>query len=572
MIYIGNNEISNIYIGTNEIYGIYAGDLQIYPTDFGIVTAISLENLVWVEDVPRSGGTADSGNCSFSVIAYYDSGKRKNVTHDATISGSLVVPEATADTREMVGTLTLTATYSGFTATGSVDVYQAASFEPSKEPLTFNILSAGTIIWKASSASIAKTIDYKLNNGEWTSITSNTGSSAPTITVNSGDKVQFRGNNAQYATDTSAYNSFSGSTASFDVEGNIMSLIYGDDFVNNLTISSTYAFTGLFKYCAKLVSTENLILPANTLANNCYQYMFDGCTSLTTAPELPARTLANACYQNMFKDCSSLTTAPELPATTLKYGCYYGMFQGCTSLTTAPELPATTLTSGCYQYMFYYCTSLATAPALPATTLADYCYSHMLERCTSLTTAPELPATTLKNSCYDNMFYGCKSLTTAPELPATTLDSSCYSQMFQGCTSLTTAPSILPATTLKVYCYSEMFKNCTSLITVPSNLLPATTLAQSCYRYMFKGCSKLTTAPELPATTLATSCYYNMFYDCTSLNYIKCLATDISATNCTSYWVSGVASTGTFVKNPNMASWTTGFSGIPTGWTVENNS
>ena len=49
MIYIGNNEISNIYIGTNEIYGIYAGDLQIYPTDFGIVTAISLENLVWAD-------------------------------------------------------------------------------------------------------------------------------------------------------------------------------------------------------------------------------------------------------------------------------------------------------------------------------------------------------------------------------------------------------------------------------------------------------------------------------------------------------------------------------------------
>lgn len=126
MIYIGNNEISNIYVGTEEITGIYAGDLQIYPTDFGIVTAISLENLVWVKDVPYSGGTADSGNCSFKVYAYYDSGKRKNVTYGATISGSLIVPETTADTREMVGTLTLTASYSGFTATGSVDAYQKA--------------------------------------------------------------------------------------------------------------------------------------------------------------------------------------------------------------------------------------------------------------------------------------------------------------------------------------------------------------------------------------------------------------------------------------------------------------
>lgn len=126
MIYIGNNEISNIYIGTDEIYGIYAGDLQIYPTDFGIVTAVTLENLAWVTDVPSSGGTADSANCSFDVYAYYDSGKRRKVNKDAVISGSLVVPATTAETREMVGTLTLTVSYSGFTDSDSVDVYQAA--------------------------------------------------------------------------------------------------------------------------------------------------------------------------------------------------------------------------------------------------------------------------------------------------------------------------------------------------------------------------------------------------------------------------------------------------------------
>lgn len=126
MIYIGNSEISNIYIGIDEIFGIYAGDLQIYPTDFGSVTAITLEDLAWVNDVPASGGTADSGNCSFNVYAYYDSGKRRKVNKDATISGSLVVPATTAETRELVGTLTLTATYSGFTDSDSVDVYQKA--------------------------------------------------------------------------------------------------------------------------------------------------------------------------------------------------------------------------------------------------------------------------------------------------------------------------------------------------------------------------------------------------------------------------------------------------------------
>jgi hypothetical protein len=87
---------------------------------------------------------------------------------------------------------------------------------------------------------------------------------------------------------------------------------------------------------------------------------------------------------------------------------------------------------------------------------------------------------------------------------------------------------------------------------------------------MFYRCTNLRTAPELPATTLAKDCYVGMFYDCTNLNYIKCLATNISANNCTGNWVSNVSSTGTFIKDANMTSWTTGNSGIPRNWTVQN--
>jgi hypothetical protein len=87
---------------------------------------------------------------------------------------------------------------------------------------------------------------------------------------------------------------------------------------------------------------------------------------------------------------------------------------------------------------------------------------------------------------------------------------------------------------------------------------------------MFSGCKSLTTAPELPATTLADACYSCMFINCSKLNYIKMLATDISASNCLTNWVSGVASTGTFVKNPAMTSLPTGDAGIPEGWTVQN--
>ena len=288
--------------------------------------------------------------------------------------------------------------------------YLSGDLKPEETPLTFTITGDGVIRWKTSNTSIAKDIQYKKNDGNWASITSNTGNSAPSISVAAGDVVQFRGNNTSYATSTS-YNTFSGTTCQFKVYGNIMSLIDSTGFTTATTLASTHTFTRLFIYCTGLTSSKNLILPATTLTSNCYQSMFSNCTSLTQAPALPITTMAINCYQYMFA--------------------------GCTSLTQAPELPATTLTSNCYQSMFSNCTSLTAAPALPATTLAGTCYESMFSNCTSLTTAPSiLPATTLIGSCYSNMFRNCTSLTEAPELPATTLTENCYNYMFQGCTNL----------------------------------------------------------------------------------------------------------------------------------------
>jgi hypothetical protein len=113
-----------------------------------------------------------------------------------------------------------------------------------------------------------------------------------------------------------------------------------------------------------------------------------------------------------------------------------------------------------------------------------------------------------------------------------------------------------------------MFQGCTSLTTAPE--LHATTLTTRCYYDMFNGCTSLVTLPKLIAATLALKSYYRMFYGCTSLNSITCLATDISATDCTTNWVGGVAANGTFTKAASMEDWSEGVSGIPNGWTVKN--
>jgi hypothetical protein len=113
-----------------------------------------------------------------------------------------------------------------------------------------------------------------------------------------------------------------------------------------------------------------------------------------------------------------------------------------------------------------------------------------------------------------------------------------------------------------------MFAGCTSLTTAPK--LPATTLVKGCYYFMFSRCESLTSAPELPAAKLADNCYAWMLQRCPNLSHITMLATDISAVNCLEEWVLDVASSGTFVKHPNMTSLPTGKHGIPEGWTVQN--
>lgn len=199
--------------------------------------------------------------------------------------------------------------------------------------------------------------------------------------------------------------------------------------------------------------------------------------------------------------------------------------------------------------------------------LKDYCAYGLFLGCTGLTSASGLimNAKSVPSNGYCVMFRNCTNLASVPALPATTLGINCYSNMFRNCTSMTSAPS-LPATSLASGCYSSMFRNCSSITTAPE--LPATTLAENCYNAMFYECSGMTVAPVLNASTLAAGSYQNMFGSCSSLSAITCMATDISASACTSNWVSGVSASGVFKKEDSMSGWTTGASGIPRGWTV----
>ena len=389
-------------------------------------------------------------------------------------------------------------------------------------------------------------------------------------------------------------------------------------------------YTGMFADCTSLVNAP--ALPATKLPQYCYSRMFSSCTSLVETPwinvsefgdkehsyekgmncdsmfsectslttihlNITAKEIDGGSFSNMFSNCTSLTSINfPLASNATKFGSssFSGMFSGCTELVDASITigNAGTLTDGDTYHgacdnMFNGCVKLEIPPVLLPMNIGAGCCIRMFKGCTSLVTAPNLPATSVSESSYNYMFEGCTALTNVQQvLPAMDLGKTgssssygCYQGMFAGCTSLVTAPE-LPAETLPFCAYGYMFSGCTALVNAPS-VLPATTIGEpyagwssSAYGYMFVGCTSLQRAPVIMAQTLPKYAAKYMFSGCTSLNYIKCLATSHdtgSSTNSTLNWVSGVASTGTFVKHPS-ASWSVGVNGRPSGWTVQNES
>ena len=438
--------------------------------------------------------------------------------------------------------------------------------------LKFNVVTGGDITWNAKTDVDAskKTINYSKNGGSWTPITAAYGTPA-TISVNAGDVVEFYGSNSNYGDGTDGAYFGSANGATFSASGDITSLIDSSAIVDGVLPDN--AFRGLFDGCTGLVSGVSKMTfgsDVTGMGDSSCRYMFPGCTGLTTIPfNSLDYTLGGSCFRDMFKNCTNLAETPVLSQTTLADSCYYSMLYGCSSITTAPTLPATTLASSCYREMLRG-TSITTAPALPATTLAAYCYQSMFNSCYDMTTGPaSLPATTLAANCYAYMFENCQYMTTTPTMPTvTSIPTYAYRAMFKNCYRITSAP-VLNVQSIATYgCYG-MFQGCVGLTSVTGTLKATANYA---YQYMFDGCTNITTVPEITYTgtvsgTTSNGAFVRMFQNCSSLQRIKCL-TATGGGNPFNYWVSGVAATGTFVKNGTV-NWSTGVNYCPSGWTQE---
>ena len=112
------------------------------------------------------------------------------------------------------------------------------------------------------------------------------------------------------------------------------------------------------------------------------------------------------------------------------------------------------------------------------------------------------------------------------------------------------------------------FEGSGNIMSLIDTTCTATETPDYCFYRLFYNCTSLTKSPELTATTLGYNCYANMFRGCTNLSHITVDITSWDA-DATVNWVSGVSSTGTFVK-PSALSVVNGTSYIPNGWITQD--
>ena len=193
------------------------------------------------------------------------------------------------------------------------------------------------------------------------------------------------------------------------------------------------------------------------------QNMFDGCSSLTSVPDMDTSGVTNMAY--MFANCSSLTSVPEMD--TVQVWDVSFMFYNCAALTDGnvrligrhPQVNTTDMIDG---------SGLTLEPFIDVVqiTLDNEGLSHWMfraelsDRGLDYQTVEELPfeIELVGTGSTQYMFEGCSSLTSVPDMDTSQVTN--MTSMFNGCSSLT---SVSDMDTSQVTDMRWMFLNCSAL-------------------------------------------------------------------------------------------------------------
>jgi hypothetical protein len=241
--------------------------------------------------------------CGQAVSVTRESGASELYVSVPPIDGKNLTLTAIAGSAEYKYNRTNVTFVAGKHYTQNVTMGQSGSYDANTQPLTFQAIKEGTITYTA--ANDGYTVEYKKNNDGWTTYSS-------AISVAVGDVVSFRGTNSTYYMSKGELigvaSKFACSSACY-IYGNVMSLISKESFSTTTSFTAEKTFLRMFENQTNLRSHpyKDLVLPATTLAKQCYQNMFYGCTGLTRSAILAKAVGADNAYQWMYNGCSNLS-------------------------------------------------------------------------------------------------------------------------------------------------------------------------------------------------------------------------------------------------------------------------
>ena len=206
------------------------------------------------------------------------------------------------------------------------DIFEEKHAPTIKDYFCFTALEDSAVTWSTVAYNNDTTYDgeinlqYSTDGKTWTDW--NNAIESRRISLNKGSKLYVKGVNNTLSYRSSKYFLFDsyeiglGNTGALKVSGNIMSLIYGEDFEDKTVIASKFCFGKLFRE-ANFISEIDLKLPATTLSASCYFQLLSMTYDVKKIKmTLPAVELVKNCYTQML-DVSVTNEQIEIDVTIL---------------------------------------------------------------------------------------------------------------------------------------------------------------------------------------------------------------------------------------------------------------
>ena len=299
----------------------------------------------------------------------------------------------------------------------------------------------------------------------------------------------------------------------YEYNENITNVIFDPGFADAKPTSTS----GWFVNCSKLINISG-IKYLDTSDVTDMEWMFGGCSSLTSLDVSGFDTSAAKVMYCMFFYCSSLTNLDLSSFNTAAVINMGGMFIGCSNLTSLDVRSFDTSKVTDMANMFSQCSSLTTIDVGNFNTAAVTDMGGMFSECSSLTTIDVSNFNTAAVTDMHGMFSHCSSLATIDVRNFKTAAVTNMHGMFCECSSLTTL-DVRSFNTSAVKDMSLMFVNCHSLANL--TLSSFNTVAVTNMAGMFEGCYRLTSLDLSGFNTAAVKDMRDMFWGCSGLTSLN---------------------------------------------------